>query len=175
MEMNFCRRCGTPLITDDGHTFKCKSGHTLYVNSAPCISVFFISEDNSKVLLATRGREPFKGKLDGPGGFLDANESFIDAAHRELNEELGISPTEYEPLHYLSEGFVEYPFADEITPIAGLGYWSRLKPGATLKALDDVVAVNWYDLHTINLDDLSAQDSKNGIMALRTLFPKEDL
>src|SRR5690242_1926628 len=110
MEMNFCRRCGKPLESTDGHVFRCGNEHTIYLNSSPGVAVFFVSDDNRQVLLTTREREPFKGMLDGPGGFLDDKESFIDAAQRELKEELGITPDDYEPLQYLSEGYVEYPF-----------------------------------------------------------------
>lgn len=171
MEMNFCRRCGKPLESTDKHVFRCSGGHTLYLNSAPGMAVFFISDDDRQVLLATREQEPFKGMLDGPGGFLDNEESFIDAAHRELEEELGVTPDGYEPLRYLSEGYVEYPFAGEVVPVACIGFWSRLHHSVEPQPMDGVAAVGWYDLHGIALDRLSAPDIRNGILALRKLFP----
>ncbi len=44
------------------------------------------------VLLIVRGQEPSTGKLALPGGFLRTDESFEDAAARELEEETGLSP-----------------------------------------------------------------------------------
>ncbi len=173
MEMNFCRRCGKPLESADGHVFRCGTGHTLYLNSSPATAVFFIADDNQRVLLTTRDREPFKGMLEGPGGFLDEHETFIEATHRELKEELGITPDDYEPLQYLSEGYVEYPFGGEVVPVACIGFWSRLYPNVKLQPMDDVSAVNWYDLHELDLARLSAPDIHNGILALRKLFPQE--
>ena len=70
MEMNFCRRCGTPLAHKGGNAYTCTNSHQLYVNAAPTVGVFLIADDG-QVLLARRGIEPGKGLLDTFGGFAD--------------------------------------------------------------------------------------------------------
>ena len=47
--------------------------------------------DNGRVLLVKRKNEPFKGRWALPGGYMDFNESARTAAHRELEEETGLS------------------------------------------------------------------------------------
>ena len=42
-----------------------------------------------EVLVAVRARNPGKGLLDLPGGFVDPGESLEVALYRELQEELG--------------------------------------------------------------------------------------
>jgi len=51
------------------------------------------------VLLARRGHEPFLGRWDIPGGFLEEGEHPLDGLRRELREETGL---EVEPLEVLT-------------------------------------------------------------------------
>lgn len=170
MEMNFCRRCGKPLEHIRDHAYKCSEGHTIYANGAPGVCVFFVSADNQKVLLATRALEPHKGMLDGVGGFLDASEGFEDAATRELAEELGLSAADYEPLRYLSSGYDVYPYQDEPVPFVGVAFWSRLITTEPLQPMDDIAAVDWYDLRNMDLNQLHTEDIRIGVRALQHMF-----
>jgi len=173
MEMNFCRRCGTPLTNSHDHVYTCANGHTIYANSSPCVGIFFLSGDNQQVLLATRGLEPHKGMLDSLGGFLDARETFEQAAIRELNEEAGLSENDYEPLTYLTSGYDEYPYQGEQIPFSGVLYYSRLLTDESLQANDDVASIDWYKLSELNIDRLHAADVRAGVEKLRSMFVKE--
>lgn len=53
------------------------------------IAVF--NEDATKILLCKRRRNPYKGLFNFVGGKVEKNESGIDAAYRELEEETGIT------------------------------------------------------------------------------------
>jgi ADP-ribose pyrophosphatase YjhB (NUDIX family) len=46
---------------------------------------------DGKVLLAQRSKPPLKGIWSLPGGHIEPGEKAIEAAHRELNEETGIT------------------------------------------------------------------------------------
>ena len=54
-----------------------------------CIVVF--NKDKSEVLFCKRTKEPFKGQYNFVGGKVENDESSINAAYRELEEETGIS------------------------------------------------------------------------------------
>lgn len=59
--------------------------------SVACETVLFdLEEEVPLVLLTLRNIEPFKDMWCLPGGFLEENETLIECAIRELNEETGI-------------------------------------------------------------------------------------
>lgn len=148
MEMNYCRRCGTKTTNKDSHVFVCENKHTIYLNSAPAVSVIFMLPDD-KVILSIRAHEPFKGGLDVIGGFVDNNENFEQALQREIKEETGLDPEDYEPFTYLTSAFGIYPFGGEDCPILSTFYTTRLLTDKPLVPNDDVA-----ELVTISIDDI---------------------
>ena len=58
--------------------------------AAPILSVSLAVFRAGRVLLATRTRPPFVGQFSLPGGGVEAGETLIDAALRELREEVAV-------------------------------------------------------------------------------------
>ena len=56
-----------------------------------CVLFGVDEEEDLKVLLIQRDREPFAGRWAFPGGFVDEDEDIDQAARRELEEETGLS------------------------------------------------------------------------------------
>ncbi len=174
MEMNFCRRCGAKLENEKGKVFRCENGHTIFLDSSPCVGVFLLTPDN-KVWLAVRGQEPQIGKLDAPGGFVDGNENFEQAAVRELREELSLESDEYEPLTYLTSYFTDtYVYNGENSRNLTALFYSHLRTDRSLKPADDVADVKLFALDEINMADLHADDIRAGIEKLREVFLTSD-
>lgn len=95
---NFCPSCGSKGINYDGFKeFTCGDcSFTYFHNVAAAAGT--ILECDGKIVLIRRNREPSKGLLDLPGGFIDPAETAEDGARREIREELNI---EVGPLKYL--------------------------------------------------------------------------
>ncbi|MBN2312995.1 MAG: NUDIX domain-containing protein [Sedimentisphaerales bacterium] len=69
--------------------FHCRTCSFIYFhNTAAAAGV--ILEYGEQIVLIRRNREPAKGKLDLPGGFVDPDESAEEALRREVREELSI-------------------------------------------------------------------------------------
>lgn len=62
------------------------------------IAIFTVADDELRVLLVRRGREPERGRLALPGGFAGLDEDLADAARRELVEETGVRDVVLEQL-----------------------------------------------------------------------------
>jgi len=94
---NFCPVCASKKIKfEDGKVFRCPDcGFTYYHNIAAatgCIISVPQADGTEKLVFLVRGKEPATGKLDLPGGFVDAGEGVIEGLWRELQEEIGWTP-----------------------------------------------------------------------------------
>jgi NAD+ diphosphatase len=87
----YCPRCGAAAIRAVGpKLFRCRAcGFELYLNPAAAVAGVIVDEQGRMVVLV-RGKEPGKGKWDLPGGFADPGETVEEALRREVREEIGL-------------------------------------------------------------------------------------
>lgn len=170
--MNFCRRCGTALTNTQDNVFSCEKGHVLFADNAPSTAVFFVRDDG-KVLLARRAVDPRKGMLDAIGGFVQLNEAAEEAAIREINEETGLNPDQYDELKLLGTAIGHYPYEGERVPVLTIIFWAHLHPGVELQANDDVAEIIAYNINDINPDELHDNDIRSGLLKLRAAMQKD--
>lgn len=85
--IHFCPQCGARV--DAQLPFTCETcGTPQYLNPRPTGSALVTHE--GRLLLVKRGRDPWGGRWDIPGGFCDGAERQEDAAIREVREEAGV-------------------------------------------------------------------------------------
>ena len=70
--------------------------------------IVVFNENLSKVLFCIRAKEPYKGLYNFVGGKVEENESYYDAAYRELFEETGISNKDIELDHFMDINYYKY-------------------------------------------------------------------
>ncbi len=104
---SYCPRCGEKSLRGQrpGLLGCSACGLEFFTNVAAAVGAVF-SAPRSRILLIRRSRDPGKGLLDFPGGFVDPGEDAMQALRREVLEELGIevhdprllasAPNEYE-------------------------------------------------------------------------------
>lgn len=87
---NYCPSCGAKGISYDGiKKYYCSDcSFTFFNNVAAAVAA--ILEFEGSIIFIKRNKEPGKGKLDLPGGFIDPNETVEEAIKREIQEELEI-------------------------------------------------------------------------------------
>lgn len=108
--------------------------------TADCL-VFAHTDEGMKLLLIQRKNEPCKGKWAFPGGFMDIDETTIDAARRELKEETGLVVGE---LH--SVGIFDAVDRDPRERIITVAYYTILDKLAEVSGLDDAAQAKWFSL-----------------------------
>jgi len=93
---NFCPSCASKSITfNEGKVFRCPDcGFTYFHNNAAAAGCLILVPESQeeRLVFTVRGKEPGKGFLDMPGGFIDPGEGVFEGLYRELKEELGWAP-----------------------------------------------------------------------------------
>ncbi len=90
----YCPKCGAKTFVERNEKAKqCTTcGFVYYFNPSSSVACF-IRNPKGELLLVRRAKEPAKGTLDLPGGFIDMHESAEDAVVREVKEETGLNIT----------------------------------------------------------------------------------
>ena len=135
----WCPRCREGLA-GDGSRVECPScGFVAYASSKATAGAL-VEGDDGRLLLARRAHEPFKGRWDIPGGFLEDGEHPLDGLRRELREETGL---EVEPLEFLGAWMDRY--GGDSTAEATLNlYWTARVVTGEPQPADDVDDLRWF-------------------------------
>lgn len=92
----FCPLCAARLepkpSEPDGGRPACPSGHFIHYDN-PAATVQGWIEHEGKFLILKRNDEPFAGRWDLPGGFVEMGESPTEAVVREVREETALAVT----------------------------------------------------------------------------------
>ena len=158
-DFKLCPQCGSTKIENHyNRKWICPDcGYDLYNNVAAAVGVI-IYDKYDNVLFEVRAKEPRKGCLTVPGGFVDFDESLEQAVERECREEIGVPVTNARylcsaPNTYDYRG-VEYKTCDTFFTVelpsqydSMVDFIKTLKPEAT-------EVVNFEACRVSNLDDV---------------------
>ena len=67
----------------------CPQRHFVHYDN-PAVTAFAFVERSGRYLVLERGQEPYRGRWELPGGFVEAGESPAEAVRREIFEETGL-------------------------------------------------------------------------------------
>jgi mutator protein MutT len=135
-----CPKCAAPRRDEvDAVRFVCGScGFVYYYNVAVSAAVV-ISAPDGHALLIRRARDPGKGKLAFPGGFVDRGETAEQAAMREVREEAGIQLSGVE---FLASFPNLYTYRSVEYPVVDLFFTARVD-SRQARPLEDVIEIVW--------------------------------
>lgn len=93
----YCPVCGSKHFAEhNAKSKKCDNcGFTYYQNPSAATAAFIVNS-RGELLVERRGKEPAKGTLDLPGGFIDNGETAEEGVAREILEETGLRVTRAE-------------------------------------------------------------------------------
>jgi ADP-ribose pyrophosphatase YjhB (NUDIX family) len=169
----YCPACASQNVRfDNKNKIHCPDcGFTYY--HAVAAATGCVIRSREQVMLLVRGKEPAKGKLDLPGGFVDPGEGAIEGLRREIKEELGISlPEETEFTLFASFPNV-YPYRNITYNTCDLFfsvYLPDLKEEDLILEEAEIAGVRFVDPADVNLDDLAFDSTKRAVQAYIRAF-----
>lgn len=168
----YCPRCGSKHF--EIHNFKAKHcadcGFTYYFNpSAATVAV--IIDRQARLLVCRRAKDPAKGTLDLPGGFVDPYESNEEGMLREIREETGCRARIARFLFSLPNTYLYSGFLVHTTDCFFL---CCLEPGETPEAHDDAADLRWIPLEAVCADEFGLDSVRSGILRLTEMFRTAD-
>jgi mutator protein MutT len=165
--IRYCPRCGKDNFkAASDKNFQCSACQfVLYFNPSATV-VAVIKNDEQEILFTERAKDPAKGKLDLPGGFVDFYEKLEQALIREIKEELNVEIGNYTYLFSMTN---LYPYKDFIYHSVDSYFQCEVTDTSKISACDEVDHIHWLSLHNVNLDDIGFQSVKDAITRLRQM------
>lgn len=162
-----CPACGSS--TFEVNNFKSKRclncGFTYYANPSSATAAFILRSD--RLLVARRAKEPARGTLDLPGGFVDMDETAEEGMAREIREETGL---EARRISYLFSLPNRYSYSGMAIHTLDMFFRVEVADDAVAVADDDAASLSWMPLSEIHPEDF-------GLLSIRravTRFLQED-
>ena len=145
--------------------FRCGAcGFTLFFNAAGAVAALIVRSDGH-ALFIRRAKDPGKGKLALPGGFVDPGEDAETALAREVREEVGLELT---ALHYLSSHANKYLYAGVTYTDARSWSISPARVAPTVSARYDAVeSVVWLDPDTVDRNEIAFESMRAALDVYR--------
>jgi len=161
LHFKFCPRCGKPAPARGADSpLVCEACHfTFFFN--PCVAAAGLAlRADRKALFIKRAKDPAKGKLAIPGGFIDIGETAEEALRREFKEEVNVELTD---VRYLSAHPNDYHFRDVTYPVLDFFYTARIKDAENAEALDDVDEFLWRDPGDVDPAEIAFPSVRNAL------------
>jgi ADP-ribose pyrophosphatase YjhB (NUDIX family) len=164
VQWKFCPRCREELRADDGRVECPSCGFVAYANPKPTASAL-CADREGRLLLCRRAVEPFKGRWDAPGGFVEEGEHPLEALRRELREETGL---EVEPLEFFGVWMDRYGGDSTAQSTMNL-YWTARVVSGDPRPADDVSELRWFSADELpRPDELAFENVPRVVSAWRS-------
>ena len=126
-----------------------------------CATVALILNEKNELLVCRRAKEPAKGTLDLPGGFIDMNETGEEGVSREVLEEteLKVDKAVYQfslPNIYIYSGFPVHTL--------DMFFLCTVKDMSHFSAMDDVADAFFLPLSEIRPEDFGLDSIRRGVV-----------
>ncbi len=146
----YCPVCGSSRFSvNNVKSKRCGScGFVYYANPSSATAAFIVRDEH--LLVVRRGKEPARGTLDLPGGFVDMDETAEEGMARELMEETGLTATR---IAYLFSIPNLYEYSGMVIHTLDMFFRVSVADDAVPHAADDAAELAWMPIGQLRPED----------------------
>jgi len=164
--LKYCPRCSGRAELEDSRRIVCADpacGFGLYLNTAAAVAGLIFDGDG-RLMVIRRSRDPQKGLLDLPGGFVDFGEDAEGALRRELSEELRV---EVGRVEYFRSVPNTYQYGGVLYHTLDIFYTCQCRDQSAIRPNDEITEVLYRYPKEISDDEIAFDSMRNLIGQLR--------
>lgn len=160
-KFSYCPKCGSKHFDINSEkSRKCDNcGFEFFANPSSSTAAFIFNE-KGELLVTRRGKEPAKGTLDLPGGFVDNNETAEQGIAREIKEETGL---DVEQVKYLFSFPNIYMYSGMEIHTLDMFYEVHVGGDQQPQAADDASELMWINIEDIHSEQFGLRSIRQAL------------
>jgi mutator protein MutT len=139
---------------------QCNDCGFVYYYNPSSATVALIVNQNDELLVTRRAKEPQKGTLDLPGGFVDCFETGEEGVAREVMEETGLKVVKTEFLFSLPN---LYPYSGFLVHTLDMFYLCKVVDISHIDAQDDVASAFFIPIKDLHPEEFGLASIRLGL------------
>lgn len=160
-KFKYCPKCGSKHFDiNNEKSKKCDNCGFVYYMNPSAATAAFILNSRGELLVERRGKEPAKGMLDLPGGFIDNDETAEEGIAREIREETGLCVTASEYLFSLPN---IYMYSGMEIHTLDMFFRCSVEEDCAPQAADDAAECFWVPLSDIHTEQFGLRSIRHAL------------
>lgn len=161
---SYCPKCGAKAFVEDTEKSKrCEECGFVYYMNPSASTVAVVVDEQNRLLVVRRSKEPAKGTLDLPGGFCDCYETAEEGVRREVLEETGLIVTASRYLFSLPN---MYRYSGLDIPTLDNFFLCKVADTKGATAMDDAGEVLWLPWEEVKAENFGLKSISLGVARL---------
>ena len=157
----YCPKCGQKTLSSpEPKLIECSNCDFRFYRNPAVATAVIIADASGKVLLTRRSKDPAKGKLGMPGGFVDFGETAEDGLRREVQEEICL---DLEQLEFLTSWPNQYFYQGIMYPTVDFFFTARVPSFEKAQAASEIDELVIRDPKEVAPDELAFDSMRHAI------------
>jgi ADP-ribose pyrophosphatase YjhB (NUDIX family) len=167
-KFKYCPVCGSGhFVVNNFKSKRCEDCGFVYYANICAATAAFIVDENERLLVVRRAKNPAKGTLDLPGGFCDMYETVEEGMRREIKEETGL---DVDKIEYLFSSPNVYMYSGLGVHTVDMDFLVSVHSDSiAVAAADDAAEAMWIPINKVNPAEFGLTSIRNAVIRFLTM------